>query len=354
MSRISDAVKRKPRNTHETPAPSDDSLDLIRAVAKAVKRSPSWSPPEDRPKPKAGTVRQKANTNSPQGQLKHRQSPEDGLRPSELEQVQEFQTVKGWKTMVENMKQVPQIIQDLLPDEKGGYGVIAGRTGIGKTNLILHLAHCLATGTPFFGSECQKISVAVAAFEGDPYNLRDRLNKIGLSFPSAGNRLRFEIMPIQNPAQMLKDVMVKLRITHDVRLVILDPIKYLVPGDYLNPKDVTPFIQAFREMLTDLEMSAIITLPISKPQDSKGLIRPGNVYSIKGATEWVDSATFCLLVEKKAYAQGNDEVTMSYAKHRIASKELDDKHLLFDRDACMYKPAIEVDYPIISMRETKK
>ncbi|MCK4897845.1 MAG: AAA family ATPase, partial [Anaerolineales bacterium] len=162
------------------------------------------------------------------------------------------------------MKQDPQIIQDLLPDEQGSYGVIAGRTGIGKTNLVLHLAHCLATGTPFFNLECQEVDVAVVAFEGDQKNLLDRLNKIKATFPEVGNRLMFEVMPIQNPIQMLKDLRKKLKNSR-AQVVILDPIKYLVIGNYLSPKDVAPFVQMFQEMLTELGMCAVVTLPISKP-----------------------------------------------------------------------------------------
>lgn len=256
--------------------------------------------------------------------------------------IDEFLPVEEWMKMMENMKQAPQIIQDLLPDEKGSYGVIAGRTGIGKTNIVLHLAHCLATGTQFFGLECQEVEVAVVAFEGDPNNLLKRLNKIGATFPEVGNRLKFEVMPIQNPIEMVKDLERKLK-NSNVRVVILDPIKYLVFGDYLSPKDVAPFVQRFQEMLTELGKCAVVTLPISKPQDSKGLIKPTNVYSIKGATEWVDSATFCLLVEKKAYSKSSDEVTMSFAKHRIASRELNDEHLTFDRETCMYHKMIEFD-----------
>jgi len=252
-------------------------------------------------------------------------------------------TVEGWKTMISTMKQEPQIIQDLLPAEPGSYGIIAGRTGIGKTNIILHLGHCLATGYDFFGIHCEKVKVAILAFEGDPRNLRDRLDKIGASFPPTGNLLRFEILPIQNPNRMLEDVAKKLKCTHGVQVAILDPIKYLVPGDYLKPNDVASFIQVFLELLSTLKISAITSLPIKKPQDAKGLIRPADIYSIKGATEWVDSATFGILVEKKAYRRNDDEISMAFAKHRIASNELEDLSLVFNREACMYKKFVEVD-----------
>jgi len=136
--------------------------------------------------------------------------------------------------------------------------------------------------------------------------------------------------------------MKKLKSTPGVQVAILDPIKYLVPGDYLKPKDVTIFIQLFQEVLIKLQISAIATLPIRKPQDSKGLIRPADIYSIKGATEWVDSATFGLLVEKRAYSKSSDVITMAFAKHRIASNELEDKVLAFDRETCTYGDIIEV------------
>jgi hypothetical protein len=79
------------------------------------------------------------------------------------------------------------------------------------------------------------------------------------------------------------------------------------------------------------------------------LIRPADIYSIKGATEWVDTATFGILVEKRAY-KGNDEVTMSFAKHRVASIEMDDIHLRFDRVKCIYERLIEIDGTKVSLK----
>ncbi|MGA2504298.1 MAG: AAA family ATPase [Anaerolineales bacterium] len=261
---------------------------------------------------------------------------EDG-QPEPAKDTYKIPTSKNWMKRILAMKQEPQIIEDLLPAEPGSYGIIAGRTGIGKTNLILHLGHCLATGSPFFGIRCEKVKVAILAFEGDPHNLSDRMDKIATNFPDTENLLRFSILQIQNPEKMLADVGKRLAHTPGVQMVILDPIKYLVPGDYLKPKDVKDFIQAFLEFLSDLKMSAVTTLPIKKPQDVKGLIRPSDIYSIKGATEWVDSATFGILVEKKAYRKHDDEITMSFAKHRIASHELEDLNLIFSRESCTYE-----------------
>lgn len=252
-------------------------------------------------------------------------------------------TLREWLKKTRFIKQDPQIIQDLLSDQPGGYGIIAGRTGIGKTNLAIHLGYCLSTGDEFFKLKCKKVGVAYLAVEGDYQNLRRRLRKIGAGFQGWEDTYHFDYLAVQNPDKMLLEAVEKLVKTPDTKIVILDSAKYFVRGDYLKPSDVKEFIQGYEEILVKLNMSGIITLPISKPQDKKGLIHPGDIYSIKGATEWVDSATFGILLEKKAYSKKEmDEVTLSFAKHRIATRELNDIELLFDRKSCMFTTLIEV------------
>jgi hypothetical protein len=265
----------------------------------------------------------------------------DRYKKKSENQVGKLPTVEEWRASLKDIKYEPQIIQDLLPAQPGSYGVIAGRTGIGKTNLVLHLSHCLATGTPFFNFKCQKVKVAVLAFEGDQRNLDDRITKISANFEPTDGNLRFGILPVQNPAKMLDEAKTLLRNTEDIQVVIFDPIKFLVLGDYLKPACITEFISEFMELLNELNLLSIVTLPISKPQDKKGLIHPQDIYSIKGGTEWVDSATFGILVEKRAYT-GRDEkeVTLSVCKHRIATTDLEDINLRFDSEKCIYVPTI--------------
>ena len=42
-------------------------------------------------------------------------------------------------------------IIDQLISSGSGYGLAAGRTGLGKTNMLLNLGFWLALGLPFFG-----------------------------------------------------------------------------------------------------------------------------------------------------------------------------------------------------------
>ena len=251
---------------------------------------------------------------------------------SKSEEKKTILPIEQWAEGIAKRKPRRHVIQEILPAKKGEYIAIAGRTGIGKTNLALHLAFCLATGTPFFGYECRRFKVAFLAFEGDDTNIKDRYDKIKKYFPPTKGRLFFEMMPISNPKDMFKEVFNK---TEGCSILFLDPVRYLVSGDYLKPRDVSNFIRQFRQYLAQNRQAAIISLPVRKPNE-KSLIQPGDVYQMKGATEYSDSATSILLIEKRRYSRSKDKVTLHFAKHRIASKPLKPINLDFKRKRCMF------------------
>jgi RecA-family ATPase len=71
-------------------------------------------------------------------------------------------------------KEIPNkdfIIDQLISSDSNGYGVIAGRTGLGKTNMGLNLGFCLSLGKPFFGLATKKSRVIYLGFEGGESNL---------------------------------------------------------------------------------------------------------------------------------------------------------------------------------------
>jgi len=161
--------------------------------------------------------------------------------------------------------------------------------------------------------------------------MKERYDKIKQWFPPTEGRLFFGMMPISNPRDMLDDIFNE---TEECNILILDPVKYLVSGDYLKPHDAAVFVRQFKENLTLHKKTAIISLPIRKPNE-QSLIQPGDVYQMKGATEYADSATSILLLEKKAY-KSSDRVVLHFAKHRIASKQLKPIDLRFRRKRCMF------------------
>ena len=69
------------------------------------------------------------------------------------------------------LKAEPAIIKNILPAQVGEYILVSGRTGIGKSILMLNLLYCLGTGSPFFGFECRKTRAGLLIMEGDRNNL---------------------------------------------------------------------------------------------------------------------------------------------------------------------------------------
>ena len=62
--------------------------------------------------------------------------------------------------VIEDLKKEPHtddIIKDLFPNSTSAYMLICGRSGIGKTNLVLYLAFCIAIGMKFFSLETNQI-----------------------------------------------------------------------------------------------------------------------------------------------------------------------------------------------------
>jgi RecA-family ATPase len=95
-------------------------------------------------------------------------------------------TLEEWIKMVKNRKPRAAIVEQIIPNEPGDYIISAGRTDIGKTNLVMNLSFSIATGTPFLELKCKKVPVSYFAFEGDDKNLVSKLEKMSKHFPDTG------------------------------------------------------------------------------------------------------------------------------------------------------------------------
>jgi RecA-family ATPase len=200
-------------------------------------------------------------------------------------------SAKKWIDAFGSMPSKLDLIDEILPDSYD-FMILAGRTGIGKTNLALQLAYCLATGTPFFGFKCQQVVVGYLGFEGSLAKMVDRLKKVGANFPDPGDNLRFAMdkpfILARKPEHFAERV-------EGCRVVILDPLRYLIGGDYCKPKDAVAFLGQLQNELARLKLTAIICHHVKKPNPN-GLIEPGDIYDLKGATEYVDAATSVLVL----------------------------------------------------------
>ena len=245
-----------------------------------------------------------------------------------------------WVEQVRSRPPTDDLMPGVIPAEPGII-LLSGRTGIGKTNLLLQLAHSAATGKQFLGFELKKSKVGFLAFEGTDDKMADRLDKMQRSFSPVGDNLLFARRSPRKLAGNEKEFFDSFK---GVGLMIIDPLKYLVAGDYTKPHPAHEFLGALMSLIADLKAPIILGHHIRKP-DKRGLIDPGEVYELKGAGDYVEAATSVLLLEREpqghrptgGYAPVNhDHQILYFAKARDAVEALDPIPLRFDREKLLY------------------
>ncbi|GAH41308.1 unnamed protein product, partial [marine sediment metagenome] len=97
-----------------------------------------------------------------------------------------------WRKEIEKEPATDDLIKDILPNSPSEYMLICGRSGIGKTNLALHQAFCLASGAPWFSFKTKKCRVGYLLFEGTPKKVLIRIDKLLKTYPEAESNLYFE------------------------------------------------------------------------------------------------------------------------------------------------------------------
>lgn len=244
----------------------------------------------------------------------------------------------------------PHYISGILPCHPGDYMLIAGKSGIGKSVMATHLCFAIASGTPFLGFETQSATVGYAAFEGSTSNIKDRLNQIASNYPNTGDRFRFNLL---DPISLMENKDKYLKMFEECKIVVLDNLRQITRGKYLDPAYATDFVKFLQALLNELGAVAVITHHIKKANDSY-LMEPGDLFSLKGATEYSDAATTVLLMEykrqqydhakKKFGKKDKDRLILYFAKTRISKEELQPMELVRNRIKCSFDPS-ESSYP---------
>jgi AAA domain len=250
---------------------------------------------------------------------------------------------------------MPKDIQDFL-DEKtpyreftidrvisnDGYGVVAGKTGIGKTNFLLNMAFCIAMGTPFLKLKTTKRKVLYLSFEGGEDNLKDRIMKIMLRGQPDKDWLHIE--RIKDSFVLLKNRQEFKNMIAPFDVVFIDPIKWFVGGKYTDPVRVTEFTSVLLPILKDSGKIAILALQVNK-RDPRIKLNPGDIDSIKGAGDYNEDATFTILLErselrgKTVQPHLKDKyITLHWCKHREDDNDtLRPIELYFDNQGCEFR-----------------
>lgn len=238
----------------------------------------------------------------------------------------------------------PAIIENILPAQAGEYILVSGRTGIGKSILMLHLLYCLGTGSSFFGFECRKTRAGLLIMEGDRNNLQDRIRKVKEHYPYTDTialDLRLETKPLERNLYYYKEVF------RGCEVVMLDNLRQVTTSERLKNEYASRWIDEFHGFLRDLGAVGILTHHIKKP-NSNSLIEPGDVYELKGASEYVDDAATVILLERERQQRNTfgqfmqvhpDQLTLYFAKHRIANKTLEPIGLIRDYETAGFQIA---------------
>lgn len=255
--------------------------------------------------------------------------------------------------MLEDLAKEPpsdDIIKDLLPNSTTAYMLICGRAGIGKTNLALDLGFCIATGTKFFSLPTKQKTVGYLSFEGGKRQIAKRFEKLRQTFGSPGDYLRWEhSLPIKLNTKGVEKL---IEVITGLEVVIIDPLRPLVLGDWMKPADASTFLENLRTVQNETGTTIILIHHIRKP-DRKARVLPEDLqFEVKGATEYVDGAATILLLDRPRHSRDNtgrfssnpDDRILYFPKVKDAPTEFQPLNLRFDRDKLLFKPLTD-SYP---------
>lgn len=247
--------------------------------------------------------------------------------------------------------QANDIINDLLPDSSSAYMLIVGRSGIGKTFLALNLLFCLASGTPFLSHKTKLCEVGYLSMEGSDLKILNRFDTLSKSYPDAEEHIHWEhslaITLNAEGTERLKQIITGLDV------VIIDPMRPLIPGDYTTPKDANCFLKNLQKLQHDTGTKLILIHHIRKPDRRVRVHAEDLMFEVKGAGEYVEAATTVMLLEHAPqpkdgfgkFLPGTDDRLLSFVKVKDAPTDLPPLTLRFNRERMLFLPLTE-DYQI--------
>lgn len=195
------------------------------------------------------------------------------------------------------------VIDGFLPSKIVAAVIAAG--GTGKSYLAMHLAVCIASGTPLFGRHQPRSAAKVVFISGedDRHELQRRLHKIvaGLSpqarslvnqnlhfidladsfelFTEKSNKGEVEIT--KTPSLICDQIISQMGL--DIGLVIVDPVARFRGGDENFAADATRFVQSLQQIRDQLNTSVLCLHHVNK-----GAGTGGNQNNARGSSAFID------------------------------------------------------------------
>jgi len=260
---------------------------------------------------------------------------------------------KGMKTANEflsDLKNAPQtefLVDQLLPDTTRAFMIICGRPEIGKTNLSLYAAFCLAKGTPFFSFKTKPCKVGYLFMEGGAPQIGNRVEKLSKHFVGIPDNLHIqsaEPIPLYPKGRERLEGLV-----NGLDVCFVDALKYIIPGDYMKPADVLKGLNTLQIIQENTGVVFALVGHIRKPSQ-KAISQPEDYWTeLKGPTEYLEMANSGLLLTRPRHARNSqgqftsspDDRELYFIKARDADRELQPIKLKFDWEELRFKPQIE-------------
>ena len=258
--------------------------------------------------------------------------------------------LEKWMQAVDAKPRVDELVEGLVPATTG-FVLLGGRTGLGKTNLLLQLAFSIAAGRSFYGHKTRQAKVGYLLFEGDQHQTQDRLRKLVREFPEGVDNFNFNLLPPRKLTRHppLLTMAWYIEFFSGVDLMCMDPLKYMVPGDYTKSEVAQSFIVDVQHLSREVGAPAILSHHIRKPnKDPRSPLDPGDLYEIKGATDYVDAATTVMFLERERQGRNEsntgfgrvnpDNMVLHFPKTRDAVASEDPVFLSFNRRKLLFEP----------------
>lgn len=195
------------------------------------------------------------------------------------------------------------VIQDFLPSKIVAAVIAAG--GTGKSYLAMHIAVCVASGTPLFGRHQTRSAAKVIFISGedDQHELQRRLHKVMAElspqarflvsqnlqfidladsfelFTERNNKGEIDITKIPG---LICDQVIN-QIGSDIGLVIVDPVARFRGGEENLAADATRFVQALQQIRDQLNTSVLCLHHVNK-----GAGAGGNQNNARGSSAFID------------------------------------------------------------------
>lgn len=157
----------------------------------------------------------------------------------------------------EPMPMAPALIDGIL--RCGHKMIIAGASKAGKSFLLLGLALCLCTGTPWLGFSCRKSKVLYINLEIDEASLDNRLYAIKETM-GLGDIEGLSVLTLRGhavPMDKLAEIIIRRYESKDYDAIIVDPIYKVITGDENSASDMAFFTNQFDRITASLGCSVI-------------------------------------------------------------------------------------------------